>query len=303
MVVSPTLKHAWAAYLLAHLPDGSYRIAGQDRITSTLGRRLLQRVMTGREVEDLGRSAIVFAPHPDDETLGCGGTILCKLEQGAKVQVVYLTDGAQSHVPLMPSDEVRAMRHNEALDACRELGVSESHVHFLDLPDSGLAEKDRIAIEKVRELLDIYGPEEVFVTHRDEEPRDHRAANSIVRQAVQLSGATTLVWEYPIWCWNRWPWLGFGKGAWRHPWAVTKSVWQGWPSLSLLTGCNCAVDVSAVLDEKRAALEMHRSQMTRINGDPRWDTLSDYADGRFLEMLFQPHEAFRRYVVPGDRRI
>ena len=37
--------------------------------------------------------AIVFAPHPDDETLGCGGTILKKRSLGAPVEVVFLTDG------------------------------------------------------------------------------------------------------------------------------------------------------------------------------------------------------------------
>jgi hypothetical protein len=84
---------------------------------------------------------------------------------------------------------------------------------------------------------------------------------------------------------------------------VAKAVSKGLSSLSLLTGCNCAVEVSQVLDRKRAALEMHRSQMIRINGDQNWDVLSDYSGGRFLEMLFQPHEAFRRYMIPGNRLV
>jgi len=272
------------------------------RSANTVWRKLLDRVMSGRERNDLGRSAMVFSPHPDDEALGCGGTIIRKLDQGAELHIVYLTDGAQSHVPLMASEQVREVRHEEALDACRALGVSETHIHFIDMPDDHLAEHSQKAIVRVRELLEMHRPEEVFVTHRDEAPADHRAANLIVREAVKLNGSVTIVWEYPIWRWNSWPWVGPGKGAWHHPWAVTKAVWNGWPSLSLLTGCNVAVDVSKVLDRKRSALEMYQSQMVRANGDQRWDVLSDCADGRFLEMMFQPHEAFKRYTIPGERR-
>jgi LmbE family N-acetylglucosaminyl deacetylase len=287
---------------LALVGEPAAQVEERHGATNNVWRRLLDRVMRGRETDDLGRSAMVFSPHPDDETLGCGGTIIRKLEQGATLHIVYLTDGAQSHVPLMASEKVREMRHLEALDACGELGVSETHVHFIDLPDGQLAEHGQEATVKVRELLDAFRPEEIFVTHREEAPADHKAANSIVRQAAELSGSATIVWEYPIWRWNSWPWLGLGEGAWRHPWAITKAVWKGLPSLSLLTGCNSAVDINKVLDRKRAALEMHQSQMVRVNGDRRWDVLSDYSDGRFLEMMFQPHEVFRRYMIPGNRR-
>jgi LmbE family N-acetylglucosaminyl deacetylase len=258
--------------------------------------------MSRRETNDLGRSAMIFSPHPDDETLGCGGTVIRKLEQGATLHVVYLTDGAQSHVPLMPSAEIKAMRHLEALAACEELGIDASRVHFIDLPDGQLTEHSQEAIIKVSELIEMHRPEEVYVTYRDDASADHRAANSIIRKAAELKGSTLIVWEYPIWRWNSWPWLGLGRGAWRHPWAVTKAVWKGLPSLSLMIRCNCAVDVSKVLDRKLAALEMHRTQMVRMNGDKQWDVLSDYSDGRFLEMMFQPHEIFMRYAVPGNRR-
>jgi LmbE family N-acetylglucosaminyl deacetylase len=299
----PGLRGPGGLFPLTQVVESPDRVAAARSATNNQWRRLLDRTMRGRETNDLKRSALVFSPHPDDETLGCGGTIIRKLEHGATVHVAYLTDGAQSHVPLMDSKVVKSMRHLEALDACGELGLSEAHVHFIDLPDGHLAEHGQEAVDNVRELLDTLGPEEVFVTHRDEAPADHRSANSFVRQAVEVSGSVTVIWEYPIWRWNSWPWLGLGEGSWHHPWAVAKAVSKGLSSLSLLTGCNCAVEVSQVLDRKRAALEMHRSQMVRINGDQNWDVLSDYSDGRFLEMLFQPHEAFRRYMIPGNRRV
>jgi LmbE family N-acetylglucosaminyl deacetylase len=301
--MAPGLRGPWALLPQALAVGGYGKVEAIGTASSNHWRRTLDRVMSKRETNDLKRSALLFSPHPDDETLGCGGTVIRKLEQGATVHVAYLTDGALSHVPLMSSDEVREMRHQEALDACAELGVIESNVHFIDLPDGHLAEHGQAAVDRVSELLGRLRPEEVFVTHRDEAPADHRAANTFVRQAVEASGSATVVWEYPIWRWNSWPWIGLGDGAWRHPWAVAKAVSRGLPSLTLLTGCNCAVEIGQVLDRKRAALEMHRSQMVRINGDPSWDVLTDYSDGRFLEMLFQPHEPFRRYIIPGNRRV
>lgn len=271
--------------------------------THSAWRRVLNGVMRRRRAKDLSRSAIVFSPHPDDETLGCGGTILLKRRSGSEVRVVYITDGSRSHVPLISPEEIRAIRHEEALEACKALGIDEGLVHFMGCEDGHLEDQGAVATQRILQVLEEYRPQEVFVTHRDEPSKDHAAANRFVRHAVQLTGRPTIVWEYPIWRWNSWPWIGFAKGAWRHPWAMTKGIWRGWPSLSLLAGCNCGVDVEGVLAEKRAALEMHRSQMARHNGDPRWDVLGDYNEGRFLEMFFQPHEAFLRYELPGDRRV
>lgn len=251
-------------------------------------------------MEDLDRPAIVFAPHPDDETLGCGGTIVRKLAQGAKVEVVFLTDGSGSH-DLLPAKELAAIRRTEALKACGVLGLDDRRVRFLDLKDGHLAEQEAEAQTRVSAVLREGSAEEVFVTYRKEPSPDHVAANRIIRRAVREIGRPTTVWEYPIWCWNCWPWIGLSKGSWRHPWAVAKAVGRGMPSLSLLTGCNCAVDVGLQLDVKRAALAQHRSQMTRFNNDPSWGVLGDFAEGRFLEMLFQPQEPFFRYDASKER--
>ena len=50
---------------------------------------------------ELKRSAIFFSPHQDDETLGCGGTIIRKKRMGAEVKIVFMTDGCNSHPHLI----------------------------------------------------------------------------------------------------------------------------------------------------------------------------------------------------------
>jgi LmbE family N-acetylglucosaminyl deacetylase len=252
--------------------------------------------MKGKCVNDLGRPAIVFAPHPDDETLGCGGTIVRKLAQGAKVEVVFLTDGSHSHDAL-PAKELARIRRAEALKACEVLGIDERRVSFLDLEDGLLAEQEAEALARIGPILKGSEAEEVFVTHREEPSADHAAANRVARRAVQEIGRPMTVWEYPIWYWDSWPWISFDQGSWRHPWAVTKAVCRGMPRLTL-TALNSAVDVSQQLDVKRAALAQHRTQVTRYNGEASWTILGDLAQGRFLEMLFQPQELFLRYDIP-----
>lgn len=243
---------------------------------------------------DLVLPAVVFAPHPDDETLGCGGTIIRKLAKGAKVEVVFFTDGSRSH-DLLPADELARLRRAEALNACRMLGIEEARLHFLGLEDGQLAEQEEKALALVGAILGGSEVRQVFVTHRNEPSPDHAAANRIVRKAARDTGRPMAVWEYPIWYWDRWPWIRLDNGSWRHPWAVTKAVGHGLPSLILPARFNCAIDVGEQLETKRAALAQHRTQMTRYNGDPSWRILGDVAGGRFLDLLLQPDELFLKH--------
>jgi LmbE family N-acetylglucosaminyl deacetylase len=94
---------------------------------------------------------LVIAPHPDDESLGCGGVIQQALAAGQSVHVVLLTDGdgypaaasALSGKPvhsLAPSDflELARVRQNEALAAVHLLGLAPANLIFLGYPNPGL---------------------------------------------------------------------------------------------------------------------------------------------------------------------
>ena len=256
----------------------------------------------GSCVDDLKKPAVIFAPHPDDETLGCGGTIVRKLAQGARVDVVFFTDGARSHT-LMPSEELAKIRREEALKACGVLGLEGRRLHFFDLQDGLLAEQDEKALALTIEFLRGIEVQEAFVTYRHEPSPDHAAANNIVRKAIDEMGRPMSVWEYPIWYWDRWPWVRMEKGYWRHPWGMTKAIAHGLPDKILPTRFNCVVDISKQLDVKRSALAQHRTQVTRYNGDPDWKTLGDLAGGRFLDMLLQPQEVFFKYEVRASKAI
>ncbi len=240
---------------------------------------------------DLGRSAVVFSPHPDDETLGCGGTIIQKRRAGAAVKIVFMTDGGRSHRHLISEDELRSIRAGEALAASRTLGVAEDGVVFLGFEDGRLSEHQGQAISRVAEVLRRERPDEVFVPYHRESPPDHVATHRIVLSALRACGRGVAVYEYPIWFWGHWPWVSAPARGPREMAKVSRnSLVSG---LRLLRDFRRCVYIGDVLALKRAALARHRSQM--LAPDPRWQTLGDVSNGEFLDCFFQDREIFRHY--------
>ena len=92
---------------------------------------------------------MVFAPHPDDETLGAGGFIQRVLAKGGNVRVVFVTNG-DGYVDGVRREAKRIVtsradfiaygerRHNEALRALSDLGLARSDGVFLGFPDDGI---------------------------------------------------------------------------------------------------------------------------------------------------------------------
>lgn len=250
---------------------------------------------------DMARPAIVFAPHPDDETLGCGGTIIKKRRRGAAVKVVFMTDGSYSPHDLMSAAELKSIRLNEALAASWLLGVEESDVVFLEFKDGKLSQNLDPAIDRVAEILLKQQSEEIFIPYcKDKDPSlDHLATNRIVASALQALGGRATIYEYPIWFWwDFWPWTGTYTRSRRKTLRLLKNgLVRGF---SLLRDFGCSVYVGDVLELKRAALDQHKSQMTRLVPDSRWPTLGDLSNGEFLECFFQDREIFHRYRLPDQ---
>jgi LmbE family N-acetylglucosaminyl deacetylase len=96
-----------------------------------------------------GDRVLILVPHPDDETLACGGLIQAAVKRGADVRVVVITSGDAFSIiahdlfprkPFTPALFVRLgrMRMSESLTALARLGLPPSHIQFLGYPDGGL---------------------------------------------------------------------------------------------------------------------------------------------------------------------
>lgn len=97
-----------------------------------------------------GERVVVFAPHPDDETLAAGGVIQEVLSRGGVVRIVFMTNGdgfrvaAERNLRKIRLDHGDFLsfgrrRQAEATQAARELGLEPQQVTFLGFPDRGLA--------------------------------------------------------------------------------------------------------------------------------------------------------------------
>jgi LmbE family N-acetylglucosaminyl deacetylase len=145
------------------------------------------------------RPFIVVAPHPDDESLACGGLIADACRQGLR----HCHDGAGSHPnsKAYPSDRLVALREEEAKRAGAELGLRAEDMLFLGLPDrfvpsegEGAERAIRAIVACVREI----SARSLFVSWRHDPHCDHEASYRIARQ-VQRRARELRLFEYVVW--------------------------------------------------------------------------------------------------------
>jgi LmbE family N-acetylglucosaminyl deacetylase len=242
-------------------------------------------------------STIIFAPHPDDETLGCGGVACKLLAAGAQVKFVFVTDGAASHRDHMDGWTLQELRETEAIEAVRRLGGAPQDVTFLRFPDGRAHQHVDAIAAAICPLLTATKPDTVFVTHAEEPPSDHIAANLAVRAALDAVGRPVTVYEYPIWYWYHWPWVRM-TGDLPRQWRLTvRQTLRTAAGLRSTSAFNSQIYVGDVLEVKRRALAAHASQTERRSGNPVWPVLADLSGGEFVERLLTDYETFRRYEV------
>ncbi|ARV57704.1 GlcNAc-PI de-N-acetylase [Nostocales cyanobacterium HT-58-2] len=149
------------------------------------------------------KPAIVFAPHQDDETIGCGGMIALKRSQGIPVKVVFLTDGRYGRPEWIKAEEIIQVRQQEALSALDNLGIEKSQTYFLGYTDGSLAqltsEQRQQLIDYLVALLKSFQPGEIYVPHSKDGHPDHEATYEVVQMAIAQSETHLELLQYPIW--------------------------------------------------------------------------------------------------------
>ncbi|MFT4287057.1 PIG-L deacetylase family protein [Nocardioides sp.] len=168
-----------------------------------LSRRALLRAARDVTVPAAGRSALVIAPHPDDETLGCGATMLAKVAAGTRVTVVVATDGRHSHrSAAIPPERLAARRHAEMTEAATRLGLVEE-VRWLGIEDGTVAAHEDDLVAALVRLVAELRPDELYATCAEEPHPDHAAVGRAARRVAAATGTRLL--EYPVWLWHGWP--------------------------------------------------------------------------------------------------
>lgn len=200
-------------------------------------------------VLDFG-ATVVVSPHPDDETLGCGGLIALLRESGLHVGVVVMTDGGNSHPNSQEfsRDRLSRLRERETREAVRCLGVPVSDVLFLGYHDGQLAVEASADFEgtvaRLRDAIAAHAPKTVVLPFRGEHHADHLATWHLSRYATKILGSRPRRLEYPLMA---------GPAARAIVQLQKPNVWK--------------LDVSAVLAKKLQAVKAHRTQLGAVVRD------------------------------------
>jgi len=243
-----------------------------------------RRVVIARGVDVTGeqatRSCIVFAPHPDDESLGCGGLIARKRDAGTSVRVFIASTGARSHGP--PSSDLASRRAREVTEACRILGVDVDDLVLLGLPDGELTRHEGELVEHITREIDAHRPDDVLVTSTRDWHPDHQALGRAVRRAAARSRRTPRVFEYPIWWWVEGPWRRRGpRSRLRYGMAYAADT-----LVSLYRPRVRMVSTGPHASTKRRAIAAHRTQVEPLDDTSDWVGL----DARTRAALTGPYE-------------
>ncbi|MBR5577213.1 MAG: PIG-L family deacetylase [Bacteroidaceae bacterium] len=135
----------------------------------------------------LPKRAVIVAPHPDDEVIGCGGLIQALVERGTPPHVIILTGGEGSHRGCcdISAEELITGRHNLTIKAAETMGLPLSHIHCLQYPDGGVA-LEHPETERLAALLQELKPDAIFVPHHGEGWSDHLKAAEIVKALIGM---------------------------------------------------------------------------------------------------------------------
>lgn len=207
---------------------------------------------------------MVFAPHPDDDIIGCGGSIARHTERGDQVAIVYLTSGEAGSL-LCPPSELAALREDEARQAAGWLGVES--LYYLRYPD-GYLEYGKAALDDIVLLIRQFRPGRVYLPHSGDAVPDHQVTYRLVTEGIRRAGG---------------PWF---QQSGLQPWQVDTVL--GYEIWTPLAAVGHITNIGAYIDRKLEALRLHRTQLEAIPYDEAVAGLNRYrgimtGGGRYCE--------------------
>lgn len=228
---------------------------------------------------------LVFAAHPDDAELGCGGTIIRQLLQGKSVGIVDLTQGE-----LGTLGDVRT-RAGEAAAASELMGLAVRQ--NLKLADGFFTHNPQNVL-RVVEVIRTYRPEIVLANATEDRHPDHGRAARLVSEACFLSGLEKVETR--------------NGSAWQEKWRPSR-VFNYIQDRYIKP--DFVVDITPVFEKKMEAIRCYSSQFydpqsnrkeeTPISGKDFWHFLEGRARemGRIIGVEFG--EGFTSERIPGVR--
>jgi LmbE family N-acetylglucosaminyl deacetylase len=197
-------------------------------------------------------NVLVAAPHPDDDMIGCGGSLIGHIGKQKHVAIVYMTSGDAGSLHIQKND-IRLLREKEAREAAAFLGIHD--LLFLRMED-GYLQMERDSLIAAVRLIREKRPDLVYIPHEAEYHRDHRVTHDLFIEAIRRAAG---------------PWFQECGGE---PWAVKAIL--GYEVGTPLQRISYVEDISAVIDLKTEAIRKHASQLETTAYDEAARALSRY---------------------------
>ena len=150
---------------------------------------------------------LILSPHPDDETLGCGGLLATASDLGLRPRVVYLTDGDASHrgSSYWTRERLGRLRRQEAIAALADLGVPPDDILFLGWRDAapfppGSIERDNTVLGLQRWTA-FQPPASLWSPWSREGHCDHLAATEVAASLREALDPRPTAFSFVVWGW------------------------------------------------------------------------------------------------------
>jgi len=135
-------------------------------------------------MKNVNDTVVIFAAHPDDDILGCGGTIAKLTQEGLKVHVVFLADGESSRDDIGDIDNLILQRKQNAKDALHILGCDS--IEFINFPDNRLDSLDLLdVVKRIEGFIDAFKPYTVITHYKHDLNIDHQITHNAVVTACR----------------------------------------------------------------------------------------------------------------------
>jgi LmbE family N-acetylglucosaminyl deacetylase len=219
-------------------------------------------------------TVLVVAAHPDDELLGCAGTLARHARAGDRVEIVIMAEGATSR----SSPEERAA-HAAELERLREAAraaagtIGAANVEFVGLPDNRMDGEVLLdVVQRLEAIVARVQPSIVYTHHRGDENVDHdvthRAVITACRPLPGHSVTRILAFE-----------------------TVSSTEWMS-PVSAAPFAPNWFVDIGDTLDDKLAALRCYEAEMRPFPHPRSYEAVEHLARWRGASAGFAAAEAF-----------
>ncbi len=210
---------------------------------------------------------LIFAPHPDDEILGCGGTMIKHIDSGDEVYVCIVTKGM---MPLFPPELVEKTR-SEAKACHQHIGVIKTF--FLDFPAVMIDKENRYEVNgKILDVIKEVKPDEVFIPHWGDMQKDHQivADACMVALRPKYEPKIKAIYSYET----------MSETAWNAPNVQNEFI------------PNVFVDIADTLNRKKEALGYFKTQLSPFPDARSIEAVESLAKYRGALMHMKAAEAF-----------